>query len=191
MIRIRGLVVDLVLKQSLRHGMKRSITNTTLIKIYMITLTSHLIRLWDNNAGNILCSKSNPINIGSGEVGCEDGNLNGTQNVTTSPERKKRKASLIESTEGLKDVIQSFTAICKEYTTSQISTNTSEAKSSNNKSLEDMSLQELFETSDQIKRQIQFLEEMNVLDDEEKDDFIQQTRKFFEEIKKRMSQQVS
>ena len=50
-----------------------------------------VIRLWDNNAGNILCSKSNPINIGSGEVGCEDGTLNGTQNVTTSPERKKEK----------------------------------------------------------------------------------------------------
>ena len=45
-----------------------------------------------------------------------------------------------------------------------------------------MSLQELFETSDQIKKQIQFLEEMNVLDDEEKVDFIQLTRKIFEEF---------
>ena len=69
--------------------------------------------------------------------------------------------------------------------------NTINTRKKENNTIEEMTLQQLFDTSDQIKRQIKILEDMNALKDDEKEDLIHQTRDIFAEIRKRMKKPVS
>ena len=150
-----------------------------------------VIRLWDNDIGNILCSKYDPICIGSGEVGIDEESCSDISVLTTGKENKKRKAALLESTDVLKDVIKSLKDICEDQKTTPKIDNTQNARQNTSNTIEEMSLQELFETSDQIKRQIKFVEDMNALKDDEREDLILQTREIFAEIRKRMKKPVS
>ena len=48
-----------------------------------------------------------------------------------------------------------------------------------------MSLEELYKAVDEYKKQLKFLQEMNMLDDAEKMKIVEKTKKIFEEINNR------
>ena len=72
-----------------------------------------VIRLWDNATDNLLCSKYDPINIGSGEVGMTNETNDDTSTCTSTysgsaSKEKKSKNTVEESAVGLQYVIKSI-----------------------------------------------------------------------------------
>ena len=143
-----------------------------------------VIRLWDNQFSNLLCAKYDPISLGSGEVGMNDDIIDDTSSCTSSIKCKKRKGVVTESALGLGDVLQSIKTLCDTNKSTPVATNTQEKK---RKGIEHMTLDDLYKAVEQYKRQLKFLEEMDMLDETEKIEMIQKTKVIFVEINKRTS----
>ena len=147
-----------------------------------------VIRLWDNEKDNILCSKYDPIAIGMGEVGLSEGNTADDNSVqTTGTTTKKRKAAVLDAGTGLQEMINNITQLCKQPPAGKstpVTDNTKERKAHAKKSLDEMSLEELYDGLEQTKRQIEFLTKMGALSDKEKNDLVSDTKEIFSEIRK-------
>ena len=149
-----------------------------------------VICLWDNAIGNILCSKYDPVKIGSGEVGMLN-NDNCSSSLSHSSVGKKRKANALEVSLELKDAIKSIKDVCKDLKSTPKVANTTEKRKDDLKSIEDMDLNELYAASDYLKGQAKFLKDMGILKDDEKHELVEETRKIFAEIRKRLAKPVS
>ena len=104
-----------------------------------------MIRLWDNEIDNILCSRYDPISIGNGEVGVNNEVQDDNASVlAVSPASRKRKAAIMENGEDLSQMITSITQLCKDARneTSSGSTNhIGEGTMDHNKPIGEMTLE--------------------------------------------------
>ena len=86
---------------------------------------------------------------------------------------------MTESAVNLQTVLKSISDLCNNSKTSPVTDNTREKKE---KGIANMTLDELYKLVEQYKRQLKFLEEMNMLSDEEKTAMVEKTKTVFEEI---------
>ena len=145
-----------------------------------------VIRLWDNQVQNLLCAKYDPIFLGTGEVGMNVDRGDDSVNRTSPIRVKKRKGVVTDSALELSDVLTSIKTLCDTNKSTLVTTNSQEKKQ---KGIEFMTLDDLYKTVDQYKRQIEFLEEMGMLDETEKMEMVNKTKVIFEEVNKRTSAQ--
>ena len=154
-----------------------------------------MIRLWDNEIDNILCSRYDPISIGNGEVGVSNEVQDDNSTVlAVSPTSRKRKAAILDNGEDLSQMITSITQLCKDARNETSCASTSNIGDTNidkNKPIGEMTLEELYQGVEAIKRQIDFLSKMGALPDELKNDLVEETKDIFVEIRKRFKSNVS
>ena len=143
-----------------------------------------VIRLWDNAVENLLCAKYDPIYIGIGEVGMNNDSHSDYSSCTSPTKQKKRKGEATENAIELGDVLKSIHQLCDSNKSNPVVANIQEKK---RKGIEYMSLEDLYQAVEQYKRQLEFLKEMDMLDETEKIEMVQKTKLIFLEINKRTS----
>ena len=113
-----------------------------------------------------------------------DDSVDDNSSCTSSIRGRKRKGAVTASALELGDVLKSIQTLCDTNKSTPITTNTQEKK---RKGIEFMTLDDLYKAVEQYKRQIKFLEEMDMLDETEKMEMVKKTKVIFEEINKRTS----
>ena len=136
------------------------------------------------------------MHIGTREVGIpddvsigENSLLSTTTNQAVMDRKRKRgDTSVKDSAVNLQLVLKSITELCNNNKSTPITDNTREKKA---EGIANMSLDELYKLVEQYKRQLKFLDEMDMLSDEEKRSMVEKTKQVFDEINKRTNNDVS
>ena len=148
------------------------------------------ITLIHKKTSMLLSSKYDPLRIGSGEPGMSQSvSMTNTSSITTSSitssstsNRNKRKNRHEKQTYEINEVLGTMMKFCNTDHSSSPSGKLKKVSDSSEKKLEDMSYNELYELNDQYKNHLKFLQEMDMCDDEMKEDIVSKIKNIFAAI---------
>ena len=149
------------------------------------------IHIWDTKTDHLLSSRYDPLNIGDGEPGMTSSSC-ATKSSSKGNKRGSRKRTSDDAQNEMKDVLNTVLKLCGSSEASRTNSVSSVSNTSNvtnnnkSKSLEDMSLDELYKLMDQYKEHLKFLEQFNRSNETKKENLLQKIESIFEIIDKKV-----